>query len=493
MQNSRANIIGAGIGGLASACLLARSGYRVTVLEKNSTPGGKMQQYRRDGFRFDEGPTLLTMPFLLEKLFEECGFSMHDYLTVDELSPLCRYVYPDGTQFDAYSDPAKTREEIRKFAPEDEENYTRFLRYSEDLYGMTSDAFIFNPLYSLSDFSGLKMADLLKISPFSTVSQKVDNAFKSDYLRQFFKRFPTYNGSSPYQSPATLNVIPHVELNQGGYTVQGGMWKIAEALHEIAVQLGVEFHFDSEVVRITVSDKKAASCILRDDSEIACDLIFSNADSAETILKLLPQSAVTPFEQHRQRSVEPSSSAFVILAAADTTWDLLSYHNIFFSGNYEEEFDDIFHHKRMPRDPTIYVMNSSAANPADAPAGSSNLFILVNAPYVSGSQDWKEITRTYPERIYRKLEQSGLYGLQENVLFSKILTPDHFLRTYHSNRGGIYGTSSNRITSAFIRPRNKYRRLHNLYMVGGSTHPGGGIPLVLQSAFHAVRLLKEER
>lgn len=493
MQNNHVIVIGAGIGGLTAACLLAKSGYRVTVLEKNNTPGGKMQQFSRDGFRFDTGPSLLTMPFLLEKLFEECGFSLGDHLTLAELSLLCRYNYPDGTLFDNYSDRNKTISEITNFAPEDAGSYTRFLDYSEDLYRKTADSFIFNPLCSLSDFSGLKISDLLKINPFSTVSQQVDSYFESEYLRKFFKRFSTYNGSSPFLAPATLNVIPHIELNLGGYYVHGGLGKIVESLHEIAVQMGVHFRFEEEVVRISVSDKKATSCVLMNGSEIACDLIFSNADSAETVLKLLPKEAAPPLEQYRQRSAEPSSSAFVILAAVNKQWDLLHHHNIFFSDDYEDEFHEIFQQKKMPEDPTIYVTNSSVTDPDDAPAGSSNLFILVNAPYVTEHQNWTKISDTYPRKVFKKLEESGLHGLREQLLYSEVLTPEHFKGTYHTNKGGIYGTSSNRISSAFIRPRNKFRHLSNLYMVGGSTHPGGGIPLVLQSAFNAVRLLEEER
>src|SRR5690625_2885019 len=236
MQKKHVIIIGAGIGGLASACLLARSGYRVTVLEKNQTPGGKMQQYSRGGFPFVTAPSLPTMHSHLETLFATRSFSMHEYLPLTELPLLCRCTYPDGTRFDTWPDRQKTREEIRRIAPEDEENYNRFLNYSEDLYRMTADAVIFNPLYSLSDFSGVKVSGLLKINPFLTVSQKVDSYVTSAYLSQFFKRFSTYNGSSPFHAPATLNVISHVELNHGCYYVHSGLWKIAESLLQIAVK-----------------------------------------------------------------------------------------------------------------------------------------------------------------------------------------------------------------------------------------------------------------
>ena len=246
-------VIGAGIGGLAVSCLLATDGHSIDVFEKNPRPGGKMNEFQKDHFRFDTGPSLLTMPFILEQLFESCYHKMSDYIDLVPLEPLCRYFYPSGTIFDAYSDLPKTLQQIEKFAPEDREAYVDVLYYSQTLYRRTAPSFLFNPLNSWSDIIGLQLSDLLKIDAIKTVSDRIDKMVTSPELRQFFKRFTTYNGSSPFQAPATLNVIPHVELNLGAYYVKGGMYAIAQALHKLAQQLGVRFHFDTEVERFLLS------------------------------------------------------------------------------------------------------------------------------------------------------------------------------------------------------------------------------------------------
>lgn len=490
-MSDHAVVIGAGLGGLAAASLLAARGYSVDVFEQNERAGGKMQQISLKGYRFDTGPSLLTMPFILEKLFSDCGENMSDYLTLSELSPLCRYFYPDGTQFDNYSNRLKTIEEIKKFSEQDADSYAEFLDYSETLYKKTADAFLFNPLYDFSDLKQLNLIDFLGIDAFSTVSDKVDSFFESPYIRQFFKRFTTYNGSSPYQAPATLNVIPHVELNQGGYYVNGGLYSVASSMYNLAEKKGATFHFQTRVERINTVRGRVESVTLADGSKKSCDLLFANADATDTILNLLPAEATSKKMRKKQNSLEPSCSGFVMLLGCSDSWQQLKHHNIFFSGSYREEFDDIFNKKRLPADPTIYIANTSASDPTHAPENSSNLFILVNAPYDNG-QDWDLLKRMYSRTIINTLEERGLKGLEQSIEVSDIITPDIFLKRYGSNRGSIYGTSSNDKFSAFLRPRNKLRNLKNLYMVGGSTHPGGGIPLVVQSAYNALDLLSRE-
>lgn len=488
-MNQRAIVIGAGLGGLAASALLASQGYRVTVFEKNSTHGGKMQELNLDGFRFDTGPSLFTMPFILEKLFKECGEELREYLEFKELEPVCRYFFKDATIFDNYSDRERSTEQIVQFAPQDADSYTEFLDHAAKLYNQTADAFLFNPLFSLSDLKGLKFTDFLGIDAFSTVSDVVDQSFQSDYLRKFFKRFTTYNGSSPYQAPGTLNVIPHVELNQGGYYVKGGMYRISEALYELAKNMGVTFHFDSKVEKISVTDSKADSVQIAGGEEFNADLIVANSDATDTILNLMDQKAVSNSKKKRQKSIEPSCSGFVMLLGVNKQWDQLKHHNIFFSDDYEKEFRQIFKEKVLPDDPTIYVANSSYTDTDHAHANSSNLFILVNSPYVTEEQDWSTLRESYSSFLIEELENRGLQGLKESIDVKEVITPLDFLNLYGSNRGSIYGTSSNSKFAAFLRPRNKIRGIGNLYLVGGSTHPGGGIPLVIQSAFNAIMLI----
>lgn len=306
MINKKITVIGAGLGGLAVSCLLANEGCDIQLFEKNETAGGKMQEFQKNGFRFDTGPSLFTMPFILEKLFNTCNADIGDYLTFKEIDPVCKYFYPDGTIFNNYTEREKTLKEIEKFAPEDLRAYTQFLDKSEELYQRTADAFLFNPLYDLSDLKNLNLFDLMGIDAFSTVSKKVDEYFESDYLRKFFKRFTTYNGSSPYQAPATLNVIPHVELNQGGYYIEGGMYNIADSLFRLAKSLGVHIHFKSEITGIETREKSITACEINGSRRVETDIVVSNADATDTLLHLLPKSATSFISRKRQQSIEPS-------------------------------------------------------------------------------------------------------------------------------------------------------------------------------------------
>lgn len=489
-MSRRATIIGAGLGGLAAAALLAAKGYEVTVFEKNDTPGGKMQEFIAGGYRFDTGPSLFTMPSVLQKLFLECGTQMDEYITLSKLKPLCRYIYPDGVVFDNFADRKQSMYEIGKFAPKDVEAYDLFLDRAEELYQKTAHAFLFNPLYGISDFRSLEFRDFLGIDAFTTVAKKVDETFKTVHLQKFFKRFATYNGSSPYLAPATLNVIPHVELNQGGYYVEGGLYNIARALYKLATMSGVTFRFNCAVQKIEVAKKKVSHIQLDTGETIDTDLCVANSDATDTLLNLLPGEFVSERKRLKQESLEPSCSGFVMMLGCNRQWDLLEHHTIFFSDDYKQEFADIFERKQLPDDPTIYIANTSGSDPAHAPEGSSNLFVLVNAPYIDEKHRWEEMAKTYGQFITEELEKRGLDGLSGSIEIRKTITPDDFLKKYGSNKGSIYGTSSNSRTAAFARPRNKFRGLKNLYLVGGSTHPGGGIPLVVQSAFNAVELIK---
>lgn len=483
-------VIGAGLGGLAASALLAKEGHRVTVLEKNSASGGKMNQVSKKGYQFDTGPSLLTMPHIIDSLFEKCGKKREDYLTFLPVSPLCRYFFPDGTKFDNYSDRKKNAAELKEIAPDELDNYNSFLSYSSDLYSKTSGAFLNNPLYDISDLKQLNLLDFFGIDAFTTVAARVDSSFRSPYIRQFFKRFTTYNGSSPYQAPATLNVIPHVEINMGGYYAKGGLYSIAKALETVARELNVEFQFEKEVQKIEHTGKRVKAVSLTDGSELAADVIVSNSDASETLLKLLPKEVVPLRKRKKQGNLEPSCSGFVLLLGISKKYKTLAHHNIFFSSDYQSEFNSIFNEKKLPDDPTIYIANTSHSDPEHAPEGHSNLFILVNAPYLTEDQNWGSQSRTYPEVIISKLENSGLAGLKKSVEFSEVITPEDFLIRYRSNKGSIYGTSSNSKFSAFSRPKNKTSFIDGLYLTGGSTHPGGGIPLVLLSAFHAVSLIQ---
>ncbi|NGP87941.1 phytoene desaturase family protein [Fodinibius halophilus] len=483
-------IIGAGLGGLTAACLLAKEGHQVTILEKNEQAGGKINEVRADGFRFDTGPSLLTMPFILEKLFERCDVEINDFLDIEPIDPICRYFYPDGSQFDCYQEKEVNIAQLQEYAPEDVEAFIEFNEYAAKLYEHTKDAFLFNPLYGLSDLSSLNLTDFFKIDAFQTVSERIDQMFETELLRKFFKRFTTYNGSSPYQAPATLNVIPHVELAMGGFYIDGGIYALVEALTELAEKLGVHIQYKTEISAIETTNGAISG--IRDSSGThhSAEVVVSNADAAETYLNFLDEKDLSLLKQKKMDRLEPSCSGFVLLLGIDKTYNALEHHNIFFSENYRHEFQQIFEEKVMPDDPTIYIANTSHSNPGDAPEGGSNLFVLVNAPYLSDELDWETETESYKRKIIRTLQERGLTYLEDHIVYSQTITPKDFYQRYRSNKGSIYGTSSNSKFAAFMRPRNKSRSVKGLYLVGGSTHPGGGIPLVTLSAFHAVELIQ---
>jgi len=477
-------VIGAGIGGLTAACLLARQGTRVTLFERNDISGGKMGQIEHSGFRFDTGPSLFTMPEVLEHLFTYCGEKLQDYITYEPLHPVCRYFFQDGHQFDSFHDRAQAVAEITKFSPEDAVKYGDFLDYASAIYARTAGVFLFHPLQKWRDLLQMPLSDALRIDAFSTVSDRVDSYFSSGYLRQFFKRFTTYNGSSPYQAPATLNVISHVELVKGGYYVNGGMYQIAGALTKLAVSLGVDIRYGSSVDQI-LTDNGNAVGVSVGGRVFQSDLVISNADANESYLKLLPKADLSVRRRTSIDKLEPSCSGFVILLGCRKKWDQLAHHSIFFSADYEGEFEDIFRQKRLPKNPTIYVANTSVTDASHAPEGGSNLFVMVNAPYLSGDHNPSDTAGDYTSFVIDELERRGLDGLRQSIAVQEVLHAGDFYERYRSNRGSIYGTSSNTMFSAFLRPRNRSPYVGNLWLVGGSTHPGGGIPLCVLSAFHA--------
>ncbi len=475
-------VIGAGLGGLSVAIRLAVKGYSVTILEKNETIGGKINIVESAGYRFDTGASLLTMKHVLEDLFEFANKRIEDYLTILPLEPICRYFWNDGTIFNASTDLQSTENEIAKL--DNVENFRKFLADSKRKYEVSKKTFL---SHSLNDLPKLLrpryFKDLLAISSTKTLNSHVKSYFKSPKLQQLFNRFATYNGSSPFQTPATFSLIPYVEFGLGAWYVSGGMYMIPKALERLAKELGVKIFTESEVEKIIVEDRKAVGVKVSGET-IRADFIITNADAVVTYRDLLEDG------NKRIENLEPSCSGFVLLIGTNKKFPTLAHHNIFFSDDYKAEFDALFGKKRPAENPTIYVCATSVTDESQAPSGHENLFILVNAPYTSDKTDWQKEAKPYRDLIVKILENNGLEGLENSIDFEQIITPADFETKYHASHGSIYGVSSNGIFSAFLRPPNKARKIENLYFVGGATHPGGGIPLVLLSGKLASDLIE---
>jgi phytoene desaturase len=490
-MSKNAVIIGAGLGGLSAAIRLAKKGFAVSVLEKNETVGGKVNIVETaGGYKFDTGASLLTMRRVLEELFIFAGKRAEDYLEIVPLDPICRYFWSDGARFDASTNLEKTESEIENLASRREvENFRRFLADAKRKYEVSEKTFLAHSLNDLPKLLRPKyLRDLLAISSMRTLDAHVGSYFQSPKLRQLFNRFATYNGSSPFQTPATFALIPYVEFGLGAWYVKGGIYEIPKALAKLAGELNVEIRTNCEVEKILVRNKKAAGVRLGNGDELKSDFVIANSDAVETYRNLLLEAK----NARRVEKLEPSSSGFVLLLGVKKRFSALAHHNIFFSDDYRAEFDAIFKDLRPARNPTVYVCAATRTDPTQAPAGCENLFVLINAPYTSARTDWEKEKRDYRNLIVKKLEDFGLKDLENSIEFEQIITPADFEKKYRANRGSIYGVSSNGIFSAFLRPPNKARNIENLYFVGGATHPGGGIPLVLISAKLATELIISE-
>ena len=492
-MNQSVIIIGAGLGGLAAAIRLAAQGVGVTIVEKNANTGGKVNQHQAAGFSFDTGASLLTMRHVLADLFANAGRRVEDYLEILPLAPICRYRWPDGTEFDAQTDLAQTEAAIERLEPRDVEGFRRFLADARRKYEVAERTFLAHSLNDLPKLLRPRYArDLAVISSWRTLDSHIRRYFRSPYLRQLFGRFATYNGSSPYRAPATFALIPYVEFGLGAWYVRGGMYEIPCALTRLAGELGVEIRTGAEVSRIIVEQGKARGVELMDGTELHADAVIANSDALETYQHLIAPASRRIYTDKKLARVEPSCSGFVLLLGTSRRFPQLAHHNIFFSNDYPAEFRAIFDELRPAPDPTIYVCATSRTDESQAPPDCENLFVLINAPATNADTDWQKETRPYRDLILDKLESYGLAGLRESIIYEHIITPDDFARDYNAHRGALYGPSSNKITSAFLRPPNQARDIARLYFAGGTTHPGGGIPLVLLSGKMAAELVLRE-
>ncbi len=463
------------MGGLAAALRLAKAGARVTIFERNERPGGKLNWLERDGFSWDMGPSLLTMPYVFEELFRDLGRDLRDYLDLVPLKSTCRYRWTDGTQID---------EDAGFWQRPD---VARFLRYARGLYDLSADAFLHHPLEEwwrqLKPSFLPKLRHLPKIASFATMDEVVRRAFPADpHLRQLFNRFATYNGSSPYITPAAFNIIPFVQAHFGGWYVRGGLHSIALALTRLAGELGVELRFQTEVTG--AQEVGNGWGIEVGGLTEGFDAIVCNQDVLSATPRFLPPSVNEAFQRTRIQRMDLSISGFVLYLGVTREHPQLDHHNIFFSDDYPREFQQMFVDRVPADEPTIYVCVHSKSDPARAPAGGENWFVLVNAPALDDSRplDWAALAPAYAERILDRLERRfGFTGLREHIAVQETFTPADFRSRYLAHGGSLYGFASHGVLSAFRRPGLEAAGVRNFYFTGGSTHPGGGLPLVALS------------
>ena len=489
-------VVGAGLGGLSAAIRLAASGWRVRVFEQQPTPGGKAGTEVRDGYRFDTGPSLLTMPYVLEQLFSEAGRDWKEYLTVADLPVICNYFWKDGTRLSAWSQPDRFAAEVEEKLGEPAEHVAKYLRYCGRINETASELFLWNSLHDRRTYqSKLFWRNLLRIfriDPLRTMNQAHEHFFEDPRVRQLFNRYATYNGSSPYRTPATLNIIPYVEYVEGGYAVVGGIHAIPRALERLAGELGIEITYNTRVDRILTERegrRARVTGVQIGDTVHHADVVVSNVDVSVTYPTLLANE--TARELKRYQKLEPSSSGLVFYWGIRKQFPELAVNNIFFSSDYRREFEQIFDQHVCPDDPTIYINITSKITPQDAPKNGENWFILINAPYVDG-QDWEAQTRKVRTAVVERLSRELGCDIASLIETESVMTPVDIERKTMSYRGALYGISSNSRTAAFARHPNRSPDYAGLYFCGGSAHPGGGMPLVMLSGKIAADLIRAD-
>ncbi len=485
-------IIGAGIAGIASAIRLRMQGYEVAVYEKNHYPGGKLSHFNLGAYQFDAGPSLFTQPENIKALFDLCEVPMEKYFSYVQMPVSCNYFYEDGTMVEAFANKDEFANELFEKLGEPTENTIQFLNQAATIYNHIGILFLQNSLHKRATLWNANVWKALKHLRFkylfTSMHQLHQKQFRSAKTVQLFNRYATYNGSNPYKAPSMLTMIPHLEHNLGSYYPTGGMISITNALVQLAKDKGVQFYFNTPVERIIYFENKVKGVVVGEQN-IWANIVVSNMDVYFTYKQLMNE----PVLANKVLKQERSSSAYIFYWGINKWFKQLSLHNIFFTSNYKTEFDHLFNTGNVYDDPTVYINITAKCEPGiQAPEGKENWFVMVNAPANKG-QDWEAFGAIYRAAIIKKLSRLLGEDIEPLIEEEEVLTPISIESNTASYMGSLYGTSSNSKMAAFMRHPNFTKQVKGLYFVGGSVHPGGGIPLCLSSASIMANLVQNEQ
>ncbi len=501
MQTERIGIIGGGLGGLAAACSLAARGYCVTLFERNEWLGGKAAQLTAHGFRFDMGPTILTLPSVLRRIFTEAGRNLEQYVDMVRLDPQWRCFFQDGSTLDLDEDDSQMAASLEHFSPgtNSGKRYLDFMNWSGRLDEISQRYFFYKPIGGLRDMFDFKtsfdpkvLGDVLTMRMGRSVAGAVRNFSPDSRVAQMMDHFTQYVGSSPSGSPAVLCGIAHMQTNEGIWYPMGGTRAIPCALEKLARELGVEIRTETSVRRIQTRGKSVTGVVTNRGEEIPLRAVISNCDSVRTHVELLDAQVAAKFKA--RRGYEPACSGVVLYLGLDRRYDHLAHHDFVFSRDPEEEFDCIYKKGEPAPDPTCYLAATTKTESVTAPKGGSALYVLVHTPYLRPSHNWAEMFPGYRRTILEKLKTTGqMPDIEDHIVFESALTPQDINDRYHVLNGAIYGLASHgRFLGAF-KPSNRSPDVRGLYLAGGAAHPGPGMPMVLMSGWIAADALDKDR
>jgi phytoene desaturase len=473
-------VIGGGLGGLASALRLQRDGWSVTLFEKNSRLGGRCNLIEADGFRFDTGPTLLLMRDVLDELFRSLGRELRDYLKLVRVHPNYRITFGDGSSLEVAADRERMAHELEAMEPGASEAFRRYIDDAGYKYRVSRERFVernFNHWYAFTTATNLYY--LLTTHTLRKLDRHARRYFKDPRLIAAFTFQTMYLGLAPADAPSVYSLLPYTELEEGIWYPCGGMYSIVTALERLARELGVSIRLDEEVVGMEQSGRRVRSVSLASREQVPADIVVSNADLPYSYAKLVPKTRRGRFTDRTLRHLDYGSSAYMLYLGVDLTYPELLHHNVFLSSDTSDNFDAIFKRKELPRHPSLYVNVPTRTDSSIAPPDHEIVYVLVPVPHLESSTNWERDRAGFREVVYRRLETTGLPDLRRHVVFEREFTPADFASQYNVSHGSAFGLSHSFRQVGYMRPANKARDLSNLYFVGASTVPGGGIPMVV--------------
>ena len=485
-------VIGAGLGGISAAISCANRGYHVTVLEKNDKIGGKLNIQTINGFSFDLGPSILTLPTMFERLFSEAGKKMHDYFDIIALDIHWRNFFEDHPVIDLYADMDKTAHHLDEIQKGSGKEFTKFMEYSKRQYDIIKQCYFDKatdtPIQMLLRHNWLDL--IAKLDIFRSMHKGTHSFFTNKYMIDVFDFFIKYVGSSAYNAPGFMNLMPYVQFGYGLWYAKGGMYNIAKGFARLMEELGITLRTNTEIVQVKTEHDRVTDIITKEGETFACDILVSNMEVVPAYKRLFNKGYSF---LKRYRKFEPACSGLVMHLGVDKIYSQLAHHNFFFSGNQKVHFSSVFNKHELPKDPTLYVVAPVRSDNSIAPEGCDVIKVLPHIPHLLGGRSYTHNDYlALGERVLDKLERMGLNDLRKHIVVKDILTPCDIEKMYYSNGGSIYGVVSDHKKNFAFKCPKKSPHYKNCFFVGGSVNPGGGMPMVLQSGYSAAQIIKKQ-
>jgi phytoene desaturase len=493
-KDRSAIILGAGAGGLATAVYLAKNGYNVSVYEKNASPGGRCGQIVRNGYRFDLGATMLLMPGVYQQVFGELGIPLEEGKDILPLDELYTIWFDDGSSIVFTKDEKRMEEQLERIEPGSHAKSVKYVSDGYRIYQLGMEKLVGRNFYNIFQFANFRNIILLfRLKTFITNWRYARKFFSEQHLMMAYTFQNIYVGQSPFNSPALFSMVPAAELTEGSFYCQGGMYGIIRKLFDEALKQDVKFYFNTAAKKIIVEGDRADAVLLEDESEVKADLIIANADLPYVYRSLLPDRR----KSARLDRMNYSCSAICFHWGVDKVYPQLKQHNVFLSDNFRAGLDRIFIDKTLGDDPSFYIHSPVKIDPSAAPSGHDSLSVVVGAGHVDPekNQDWNMLKQKTREAVIERLKKHGMPDIEEHIKFEACYTPESWENAINISRGSVFGSlGHNMMQMGYFRPHNRHDRYRNLYFVGGSTHPGNGIPNILMSArLVSERIMKEQQ